>query len=144
MAADRITLPLRIVMVAPPPDVAIAMQKGSAELARARRVGDDLVFDFEIFAALGEGERPRLLGPFVQGPPAARFVYVNSGTYAGEAASPWGRRAKVPLGGIASAMVRALKEGQRLEARFPGKAKDGGPAAASVPLLAPGWRPVPQ
>ena len=46
------------------------------------------------------------LGPFTQGPPASRFVYVNSGTMAGENATPWTRRAKIPLAGITNAMVK--------------------------------------
>jgi hypothetical protein len=32
--------------------------------------------------------------------------------------------------------------GAVIEARIAGKAKDGGPAAASVPLLGDGWRVV--
>jgi hypothetical protein len=37
-----------------------------------------------------------LRGPAAQGPPA-RFVYVHSGTRAGQVGSCWDRRAKVPL-----------------------------------------------
>lgn len=40
---------------------------------------------------------PNSLGPFAQGPPAARFVYVDVGTYAGQKNTPWARRMKVPL-----------------------------------------------
>ncbi len=35
---------------------------------------------------------PNFLGPFVQGPPVGLFVYVNSGTLAGQSDSCWTRR----------------------------------------------------
>lgn len=81
------------------------------------------------------------LGPFTQGAPSVRFVYVNMGTAAGDAESPWARRAKVPLMGITEALVdQVLKTpGARLEARFAGTAKDGLPSCASVKLLGDGW-----
>jgi hypothetical protein len=81
----------------------------------------------------------------VQGRPGARFVYANSGTYAGEATSPWGRRAKVPLPDLPAPLAAAWDAAptQVLEARVAGTAKDGGPAAATVPLLGGGWRLVP-
>lgn len=144
MAEPTIDLPLRIVMLAPPQDVAIAMQRGAsarADLVQAvARSTDALVFEFEVRADLSApGKPPRLLGPFVQGSPNARFVYVNSGIYAGKQHSTWGRRAKVPLQGITREMIESLPPGHRLEAAFAGRARDGGPAAASIPVLPPGW-----
>lgn len=79
--------------------------------------------------------RPRLpnfLGPFVQGPRGARFVYINSGT-------PWTRRAKVHLSGITWALIRRAK-GKPPETRFAGTARDGGPSCSTVPLLGGGWQ----
>ena len=85
------------------------------------------------------------LGPFTQGPPASRFVYVNSGTMAGESATPWTRRAKIPLAGITTAMVkRALAApSARIEARIQGTARDGGPACATCRPIGSGWSVVP-
>jgi len=52
-------------------------------------------------------------GPFVQGRPGSRFVYVNSGTYAGDQKSCWSRRAKVPLTGIAASLARSFRRRRR-------------------------------
>ena len=87
----------------------------------------------------------RFFGAVAQGPPEGRFVYVCSGTLAGQAESCWTRRAKVPLDGITWRLIeRVLSDGRlRLEARFQGRAGDGGPNCATVKLLEGGWRAVP-
>lgn len=103
-----------------------------------------LIFDLAIRTegSLADG-RPRLLGPFVQGPPAARFVYLCVGQAAGQAGSEWNRRIKVRLAGLTWDQVRAATPGSRLVACVAGRGRDGSPACASVPLLAPGWRVEP-
>ena len=70
------------------------------------------------------------------------FVYVNSGTSAGEAGSRWTRRAKVKLATLTRELADAARAepGTVLEARFQGIGRDGGPACATVPLLDGGWR----
>ena len=82
--------------------------------------------------------------PFSQGPPSGRFVYVNSGTLAGQKGSCWSRRAKVPLTGITWDDLDAVRCGpvRVLEASIHGTGRDGGPACASVPLAAQ-WRARP-
>jgi hypothetical protein len=147
MAADRFDLALRIVIVDPVPGVALALQRGksgSEELiASSSASAETVAFDFTLAVAPPEpGRPPRLLGPFVQGPPDGRFVYVRIGRYAGDAASPWARRAKVSLTGLTWPLIDAVKGGGRLEARIAGRARDGSPACASIPLLPPGWREV--
>ena len=145
MREARSSLPLRVVVASAALDVAHALQHGRDGLiAEARRMDEDIVFDFEVSVegSLADG-RPRLLGPYVQGPPLQRFVYIRIGTYAGDAASPWGRRAKVPLTGIDWPLIEALEPGQRLEARYAGRGPKGDPSCASVRLLPPGWRVVP-
>lgn len=145
MAADRFVVPIRIVIENPVPGVRIALQRGAT--ARAELVPpvsgtpDALSFDLDaiVEGALADG-LPRLLGPFVQGPPQARFVYLCVGRAAGQIGSEWNRRVKVPLGGISRQLVEALRGGGRLEARIAGRGRDGSPACASVPLLAPGWQ----
>ncbi len=128
-------LTLRIVIVDPPSGVAWAVQGKPGELLqRARSTGDDLTFETEVRIA---GPGPRILGRAVQGPPTARFVYLCSGTLAGDVTSCWTRRAKVPLQGITEALIA---KGRPLEARFEGTAGDGGPACGSVPLLGRGWK----
>ena len=133
---------LRIVVVNPPAGVRFAVQRGKDELLKPRsdKVGD-LIFEFPIRVRNDGAEgSPNFLGPFAQGPRDARFVYVNSGTMAGEPASPWTRRAKIPLGGITWAMIKKMKAGSVIEAKIAGTGRDGGPACATVPLLDRGWK----
>ena len=141
-------LPFRIVVVDPPRGVHFRLQSGKSPgelLPPARSTSSALTFEFEL--RLGEplsDGRPRFLGRLTQGPPEERFVYVNSGTSAGQPASCWTRRAKVHLSPITAAMVKEVLSGEELflEARFAGTAKDGGPACASVPLLGGAWQVI--
>jgi hypothetical protein len=146
MSDDRPEIPIRIAVVRPPPGVAMRVQCGRADLLPpTRETADALSFDFTVRAGgtLADG-RPTFLGPCAQGTPADRFVYVNSGTSAGQAGSPWRRRAKVKLAGITREMVDAAlaEPGAVLEARIEGTGRGGGPACATVPLLGGGWRLV--
>jgi Family of unknown function (DUF5990) len=130
-------LAMRITVLDPPPGVTFCVQRGKTDLVPPTRVSDGHVsFDFTL--------RPNLRGPFAQGPPAGRFVYVNSGTLAGQADSCWTRRAKVPLSGITWELIEQTLSAPNavLEARIQGTAKDGGPACATVPLVDGGWRVV--
>lgn len=139
-------LPIRIIVVNPPKDVSFCVQRGKTELLPPSRTASDaLIFDFTVRVGAQQANgAPNLLGPFTQGTPTERFVYVNSGTLAGQVASGWTRRAKVRLAGITQAMIEAVlaAPGAVLEVRIAGTAKDGGPAAASVPLLGAGWQIV--
>jgi hypothetical protein len=140
-------LPLRITVVHPPEGVTFRMQRGKTGQADlvppAHALQDALSFDFSLrVAAERSSGQPNFLGPFAQGPPDGRFVYVNSGTSAGQANSCWTRRAKVHLSGITRQMIEQVLSDPEaiLEARIWGLAKDGGPACATVPLLDDGWR----
>ena len=139
--SEKRELSLRIV-VTPLPPCAMRMQRGKSELiAPVETSADALVFDFEVtLAGQNADGSPRLLGPCVQGPATGRFVYLTSGRYAGDPGSEWNRRAKVPLTGLTWALLDALPADGRLTARIDGRARDGGPAVASVKLPEPGWR----
>ncbi len=136
-------LPLRIVIVDPPVGVMFCVQQGDAEVVSpVQAAGSPISFEVPVLVRDTDAfEGPRLMGPFVKGPSNARFVYVNSGTLAGQPDSRWTRRAKIPLTGITAALIaRALASpGARLEARIGGTAADGGPACATVTLLGRGW-----
>ncbi len=144
MRSDRFELPLRIVVESPLPGVAMAMQQGQAAKAAlvqpALSQAASTAFDFAVTVdgALPDG-RPRLLGPFVQGPPGARFAYLTVGQYAGQADSAWAGRVKVSLAEIGWTDIEALAPGARLTARIPGRSPKGGPLLASVRPLPPGW-----
>jgi hypothetical protein len=132
-------IPLRITLIHPPRGVVFCLQRGKTEIVSpVRSTGDDLSFDFTVRVRDGrEDGLPNFLGPFTQGPPTGRFVYVNSGTSAGEVGSPWTRRAKIHLSSISWALIEeALAAPDAvLEARIAGMGRDGGPACATVPLL---------
>ena len=134
-------LKLRIILEAPPKGVDFGLQRGRGKdyeiVQRQRSNGKDLVFTFSMEVKAGNTQSsPTLAGPFAQGPPTERFVYISSGKYAGQQKSPWGRRLKVPLPSITMAMIKSQTV---LEARVPGTAKDGGPRAATVHPIG-GWK----
>jgi hypothetical protein len=145
MVADAIEVPLRIVVTDPVSGVALALQRGKTGsdtlIAPSRVAADAISFDLTVSASPAQsGPAPRLLGPFVQGPTDGRFVYLCVGQYAGDPASPWARRAKIPLTGLTWPLIEAIQAGGCLEARIAGRGKDGSPACASVKLLPPGWQ----
>ena len=135
-------LPIRIVLVDPPGGVDFGIQRGGGSnyetlfVQQAKR--GDVVFDFSLVVADNRKDGlPNFKGPFAQGPPSNRFLYVDVGTYAGQKDTQWSRRMKIPLQGITWQQIRqvASKPGHKLVARIPGKAKDGSPNCATVRLL---------
>jgi hypothetical protein len=136
------TVQFRIKVLRPPPGVAFSLQRKKDELVDVvMSNGSDLVFEWDMTAERAEGDAVRLLGPFSQGPPSARFVYLCIGKSAGQWGSPWTRRVKVPLAGVTWPLVEeALKmAGSVIEAAYEGTAKDGSPACATVKLTTE-WR----
>jgi hypothetical protein len=135
-------LPLRIVVTDRVPGVALALQRGTDEIVPPTSVSQEQVtFDLIVRVDLPASEgRVGFYGPFAQGPPSGRFVYITVGQRAGQPSSPWDRRAKVPLGGITAAQVReALKSGRMLTVAFAGRGKDGTPTCATVKLAPDSW-----
>jgi hypothetical protein len=135
----------RIVLVDPPKGVVFALQRGKNERASAATAsGPSLAFAFTFQVSQGEDGLPRFSGEFVQGPARGKFVYVTSGTSAGQPGSPWTRRAKVGLQSLDWPTIeRAVSAANAVvQARIAGRHKDGGPACATVPLLDGGWTVV--
>ena len=129
------SIKIRLIVTDPHPGAHYAMQRGKSELHSPVALSDPLVFDFVVQVDMSKNPIG-LTGEFTQGPPSKRFVYINSGSYAGAPGTRWSRRAKVPITGImAPLVIEALDSGQALQARVHGRAKDGGPFCASVPLL---------
>ena len=136
-----ITVTLRLRIVQPPPGVRWAIQLGRDELLPPMQLAaDELVF--EVPLTLGPNARGivQLRGAAIQGPPSARFVYVNSGKRAGEPGSYWDRRAKVPLASIDLAALENVVGHVVLDGAVRGTARDGGPACASVALIDGAWK----
>ena len=133
----ELTVTLRIIVLAPLAGVAYGVQDGKGTGYKVSLLqmstDQDLVFDIQVPVKQLESGQPNFAGPLAQGPPAARFIYLNIGKSAGQAVSTWNRRLKVPLSGITWAMVeQAASENRLLQAKFPGRAKDGGPSCATV------------
>ena len=136
-------LTFRIILESPPPGVDYGLQKGSGNdyevTQKQRSTAGDLRFDFAARVKEGKDGQLVLLGPFVQGPPQDRFVYLDIGTYAGQTDTQWSRRLKVPLRGITwDAVKQASRAGHCLETRVPGRGKDGSPSCATVKPFS-GW-----
>jgi hypothetical protein len=101
-------------------------------------VADGRPLSFDVPVRLADG--PRFLGEFVRSEgPTRRFVYIAIGQGAGDKASAWSRRAKIDIHNLPPDLLEAALAGSVLEAYLPGKAKDGGPACATVRPLA-SWR----
>ena|ERR1700712_4254650 len=140
-------LTLRIVLEKPPAKVDFGLQKGSGskyETVQIQRAdGQDLLFDLtvEIKGERLKNELPDFKGPFVQGVPMNKFIYIDIGTYAGEFGSLWGRRLKIPLTGITWDIVAQLYADPKalLETHVPGTGKDGTPNCATVKPFG-GWK----
>ena len=139
-------LTLRIILEKPPLDVDFALQKGkgakydTTQLQRSE--SKDLYFIFSVRVnATGKNSMPNFLGPFVQGPPEERFIYIDIGTFAGQTDSCWSRRLKIPLKGITWDMIDRLSVDSELllETRVLGTGKDGGPNCAT-PKPFDGWK----
>jgi hypothetical protein len=128
--------------------VDFGLQKGRGRdyetIQKQRLAAQDLRFEFTAPVTTGvNGGTPGLLGPFVQGQPGARFVYLDIGAYAGQTDTTWSRRLKVPLTGITSDTINRLANypGLVLEARVPGTGRDGGPNCGTVKPFG-GWKLV--
>ena len=110
------------------------VQRGKDELLEPVLTrSDSIAFEFDLMVDIN-GDQPNFLGKYAQGPKDARFVYVNSGTYAGQHTTCWSRRAKLSLMTItAKQLMEVVNDPDRcLETVMPGVGRDGGPTCASV------------
>ena len=140
-------LSIRVTVIEPPLGVTFAMQRGKDELLPPSKVSaKSLVFDLSIRVSKRKaGGAANVLGPYAQGKPDDRFLYLNSGTMAGQENSRWTRRAKIKVGGINWKLIEQTfaTPGAVLEVQIDGRAKDGGPCCATVPLVNGGWKVCP-
>lgn len=141
-------IPIQLVLVDAPSGVDYGIQHGRGNEYKTmfvqQRTRGDVTFNFalKVSDSRKDGE-PNFLGPYAQGPPTGRFVYIDVGTYAGQKNTQWSRRMKVPLAGITWEMIRKAtsKPGLGLRAKIPGTGRDGGPNCATIRLI-DGWEVV--
>ncbi len=134
---------LNIILETPTPGVDFGLQKGSGSkyetVQKQKSTGKNLVFECTVKIKEDKNKKWVLSGPFVQGPPDGRFVYIDIGTLAGQTGFSWSRRLKIPLGTITSEMIdKSLSGSVIIETSVPGIGKDGGPNCGSVKPFS-GW-----
>jgi hypothetical protein len=126
-------LTLRIILEKPPLAVLYGLQQGSGNryetIQKQQSDGSDLTFECTVTVKSAKDGSPDFGGPFVQGKPGERFIYIDIGKLAGQEGPAWERRLKVPLRGITTEMV--VQE-RILQTRVPGTGKDGTPTCATV------------
>lgn len=139
-------LSLRLVLKSPPAGVHFGLQKGSGSKYDVVQIQQSIATDLHFNLTLViKGERikdglPKFSGPFVQGSRPDNFIYIDIGTYAGQAEGLWGRRLKIPLSGITWDVIDNMQSDPQaiLVFHVPGSAKDGSPNCATVKSFG-GW-----
>jgi Family of unknown function (DUF5990) len=138
-------LSLHIILQKPPAGVDFGLQKGAGSwyetVQTQRSVAEDLHFDLtiEVQGDRQKDDQPRFRGPFVQGKPGSRFLYIGIGEFAGQVGG-WSRRLKIPLTGITWDVIDEVTADPTrvLETSVPGAFKDGSPNCATVKPFG-GW-----
>ena len=135
-------LTVRISVTDPTPGVLFRLQRGVKDLTPPTKTTKNAItFEFPVRVGERPDGQPNFLGPYTQGPPTGRFVYINSGTYAGQTGTQWARRAKVPLGGISQKLIdRAVRDSVPLEIEIAGTGGDGGPSCGTIRFPESAWR----
>jgi hypothetical protein len=136
----ELELKLRIILEEPPRGVDFGLQLGKGTAYQTthkqqRSKAKDLSFNGIVTVKDNRADgSPNFLGPLAQGPPTARFIYIDVGQYAGQTDSCWSRRIKIPLVGIGWDTIKKAtnKPGLVLEARLPGTGRDGGPTCGTM------------
>jgi hypothetical protein len=148
VSKSEIVVPLKIVVVDPPPGVDYGIQEGkgndyktiSIQRSKAGNLQLDCIVNVKGNRADGP---PNFVGPISQGPPAGRFIYIDIGKSAGQFTSCWQRRIKIPMEGITWDMIDSVEtqSNRVLQATVPGTGKDGGPSCATLKPIN-GWEIV--
>lgn len=134
-------IPVSVTVRLPLHGVVMRVQRGKDELLDPIvTTAEKLVFEFDLTVDLSRNA-PNFLGKYAQGPKDARFIYVNSGTYARQHPTQWSRRAKLSLMSVTNEQIEdILNNTGILACEFDGVGRDGGPTCASVKGLV--WRVV--
>lgn len=126
-------IPVRVTVKQPLPGVVMRVQRGKDELLDPiGTTSEELAFEFDLTVDLSQN-KPNVFGKYSQGPKDARFIYVNSGTYARQHPTPWGRRAKLSLMSVTREEIEDILANEGILAcEFDGVGRDGGPTCATV------------
>jgi hypothetical protein len=146
--SETIVLPLRIILVDPPPGVDFGIQEGNGNnyqtITVKRSKAANLFLECTIIVKWNRTDGPpNFAGPISQGPQTGRFIYIDIdiGKLAGQFDIYWQRRIKIPLEtitwGMSDAVVKKLK--RLLQATIPCIVKDGALSCATVKPIE-GWQ----
>lgn len=128
----RQTITLRLTIVDPVPGVRYSLQDKDGPVGAVTARDAPLSLDAPVLLH----DDDRLTGPFIRREGAdRRFIYIGIGQHAGDADSAYDRRAKIDVHDIPAALLALARAGQVLEARLPGRGRDGSPACAAVKPL---------
>ena len=131
------TITLRLTINDPVPGACFSLQGKDGEPVDAVTATEA---SLSLDAPVTLNDDNRLTGAFVRREgPERRFVYIGIGKHAGDPESSWDRRAKIDVHDIPADLLDAARQGRTLEVRLPGRARDGGPACATVRPLEP-WK----
>jgi hypothetical protein len=138
------TLSFRIIVEKPVAGVVYGVQRGSGNdyetLQKQISDSGDLLFEIAIPLKKNKEGRMVLQGPFIQGPPHGRFLYVDIGSYAGQENAPVSGRLKVPLPNIFEEFIGEAADGGALVTKISGtNGKDGRPNTGTVKPF-DGWK----
>lgn len=138
MATGQV-ITMRLAIADPVPGVAYSLQDKKSQPVGAIVAGETpLALDVPVKLAPG----PKLSGEFVRREgPERRFVYIAIGEQAGQTPCVWSRRAKIDVHDLPADLLARASAGAILTAQLPGRAKDGGPACATLRPIG-GWRAV--
>jgi hypothetical protein len=136
------TLAFRIIIEKPAAGIIYGVQEGNGNSYKTFQKQlsgyDDLLFDIEL-PVKGNKEGGLVLhGPFIQGPPHERFLYVDIGSYAGQENAAFSGRLKVPLPNISEEFIKEAADGGVLVTRISGT-KGGHPNTGTVKPF-DGWK----
>lgn len=127
---------LQIVLQNPVEGMVYGLQKGKGsnyETVQAQiGKGQDLTFDFTVQVKVVNGSLPTLSGPFIQGPPGSRFVYIGIGNYAGQPGALWSGRMKIPLPDATFKNILSDEARKSCSCTVPGRNEQGKPVFATV------------
>src|SRR5437764_9358044 len=109
---------LRIILERPVSGVEYGIQKGKGNkyetIQKQTANSDDLKFEISIGVKAVANEPPVFTGPFAQGNPQDRFIYIDIGACAGQYNTQWSRRLKIPLNSISQTLINDLSTQQVL------------------------------
>lgn len=130
---------LRLTIADPVPGVLYSLQDPKSVPVEPRKAGEA---PLSFYVPVSLSDDGRMTGPFVRREgPTRRFVYIGIGQGAGDHFTDINRRAKIDIHDIPGSLLDDARLGAILGVTLPGRAKDGGPACATVRPLNP-WSVV--